>query len=60
MSSLNHYIERGLGTVIACMMHEKDEFSPIINHFHSNHVKIGLYHERRVHYTHQESLQLPY
>ena len=51
MFSLNYYIERGLSTVMACIMHEKDEFNLIINLFHSNYVKIELYYERRVHYT---------
>ena len=51
MSSLNYYTERGLGTVMACMMHKKDEFGPIINYFHSDCIETGLYYERRVHYT---------
>ena len=52
MFSLNYHAERGLGTVMACMMHKKDGFSPIINHFHSDYIKIGLYYKRRVCYTH--------
>ena len=48
---LSFHVKRELSTVIACIMHEKDEFNSIINYFHSNYVETGLYHKRRVHYT---------
>ena len=51
MFSLNYYIKRELGTIIVCIMHKKNEFSLIINYFHSNYIKTGLYYKRRVYYT---------